>query len=154
MAYANTPEQAYTLLNQLQAKLQDRYKEMEEQGVNNIDLMKGLKEKRIVCIIEEYASLRLDKNFGKEIEDLIVYISNLGRASGIHLILATQRPDVNVISGRIKANIGSRACFATASSIDSKIVLDQPGAEKLGGKGDLLYLYPGKDPVRLQAFHL
>jgi len=70
------------------------------------------------------------------------------------LIIATQRPDVKIISGVIKANIGARICFATASQIDSKIILDQAGAEKLGGKGDMLYLYPGKDPVRLQSYHL
>lgn len=85
---------------------------------------------------------------------MVVDLSNLGRASGIHLVLATQRPDVTIISGRIKANIGARVCFATSSSIDSKIILDQAGAEKLGGKGDMLYLFPGKDPVRLQSYHL
>lgn len=155
MAYANTPSEALQMLTLLEEKMRMRYADMEKAGVNNIDLLTGkLKEKRIVCIIEEYASLRLDKLVWKDIEDLIVQISNLGRASWIHLILATQRPDVNVISGRIKANIGARACFATASQIDSKIIIEQPGAEKLGGKGDLLYLYPGKDPVRLQAFHL
>ena len=143
MAYANNPEDSYKLLELLKEKMMARYQDMEKAEVNNIDLLTGkLKEKRIVCVIEEYASLSLDKNYGKEIEDLIVYISNLGRAAGIHLILATQRPDVNVISGRIKANIGARVCFATASSIDSKIVLDQSGAEKLSGKGDMLYLYP------------
>lgn len=107
-----------------------------------------------MVIIEEYASLRLDPEYGKQIESLLLQLTNLGRAAGIHIILATQRPDVKIINGNIKTNIGCRVCFATASQIDSKIVLDQAGAEKLAGKGDMLYLYPGQEPVRLQSFYL
>lgn len=70
------------------------------------------------------------------------------------MILATQRPDATTMNGRIKANIGARVCFATASAIDSQIILEQPGAEKLAGKGDMLYLYPGKEPERLQSFYI
>jgi DNA segregation ATPase FtsK/SpoIIIE-like protein len=78
MAYANSPEDSYKLLGLLKEKMVARYQDMEKAEVNNIELLTGkLKEKRIVCVIEEYASLRLDKNYGKEIEDLIVYISNL-----------------------------------------------------------------------------
>ncbi len=134
MAYANSPREAMELLTLLKMKMTSRYQEMEQAEVNNFDLLNKIKEKRIVCMIEEYASLRLDKTYGKDIEDMVVDLSNLGRASGIHLVLATQRPDVTIISGRIKANIGARVCFATSSAIDSKIILDQAGAEKLGGK--------------------
>lgn len=80
----------------------------------------------MMVVIDEYASLRLDPNFGKEIEKLLVQITNMGRAAGIHLILATQRPSVDVITGLIKANIGCRICLSVASQIDSKVVLDQP----------------------------
>ena len=75
--------------------------------------------------------MRLDKEYGSQIESLVLQLTNLGRAAGIHMLLATQRPDVKIITGSIKANIGCRVCFATASQIDSKIVIEQIGAEKL-----------------------
>lgn len=142
---------ALEILKQLILEMEERYKQLEFKGINNIADMPGMR--RIMCVIEEFGSLRLSE-FGNEIEAQIEKLTNMGRAAGIHIILATQRPDVKVISGRIKNNIGTRACFAVASSIDSKVILEIPGAEKLGGKGDMLYLYPGNDPVRLQAFYL
>lgn len=155
MAYGNTAYESMDILTKMSMEMTKRYQDMEKAWVNNIELLTGkVKEKRIVCVIEEYANLRQDKTYGNDIEALIISISALGRAAWIHLIIATQRPDVKIISGVIKANIGARICFATASQIDSKIILDQVGAEKLGGKGDMLYLYPGKDPVRLQSYHL
>lgn len=149
--YGCEPDEALDMLLLVKRKMDERYKIMENKGVSNIA---ETDYPRIMFIIDEWAAIRLDKTVGKECEDLVVQITNLGRAAGIHMILATQRPDAVVMSGRIKANIGARVCFATASAMDSQIVIEQPGAEKLAGKGDMLYLYPGQEPIRLQSFYI
>lgn len=149
--YGNEPLEAWYMLGMIKDRMNDRYKSMESDRVTDIS---KTQHRRMLIVIEEYASLRLDPQYGTDIENLVIQITNLGRAAGIHMVLATQRPDVKIISGRIKANIGCRICFATASQIDSKIILDTIGAEKLAGKGDMLYLYPGQEPLRLQSFHL
>ena len=123
-------------------KIDDYNKKMEQEG--------GSKMPYWVVIIDEMADLMIAAR--KEVEDSIMRITQLARAAGIHLITATQRPSTDVITGVIKANIPSRIAFAVASQIDSRTILDSPGAEKLLGKGDMLYLPMGQNvPVRVQG---
>jgi S-DNA-T family DNA segregation ATPase FtsK/SpoIIIE len=104
----------------------------------------------IVVVIDELADLMMV--VGKKIEELIARLAQKARASGIHLILATQRPSVDVITGLIKANIPTRISFQVSSKIDSRTILDQMGAEALLGQGDMLYLTPGGGlPVRVHG---
>ena len=164
------PKKAAAALNWAVEEMMKRYKMFEREGVRDISgynqhIANFLKEGRrvdestnlpyekmpqIVIIIDELADLMMvSKN---EVEDAICRIAQLARAAGIHLVIATQRPSVNVITGVIKANIPSRIAFAVSSGVDSRTILDSVGAEKLLGKGDMLYYPQGTaKPVRIQG---
>ncbi|MDY2735961.1 FtsK/SpoIIIE family DNA translocase [Intestinibacter sp.] len=147
------PKKASNALNWAVSEMNKRYKLFAENGVKDITgYNKKCDEKmyKIVIIIDELADLMMA--CGNEVEDYICRLAQMARAAGMHLIIATQRPSVDVITGIIKANIPSRIAFAVSSQTDSRTILDMGGAEKLLGKGDMLY-YPlgAAKPVRIQG---
>ena len=142
-------------------QMEERYNKLEAKACRNIEEYNrnGGRMSKIVIVIDEFADLILanksQKNDGKETnaESAIVRLAQKSRAVGMHLVLGTQRPSVDVVTGLIKANLPTRIAFRTASRIDSQIILDQAGAEQLTGKGDMLFLDPSKKEVqRLQGF--
>ena len=168
-------KQAANALNWCVAEMERRYKLMSKMGVRNlagfntkITEAEKLEQKipnpfsltpeapeplqklpYIVVVIDELADLMMV--IGKKIEELIARLAQKARAAGIHLILATQRPSVDVITGLIKANVPSRIAFQVSSKIDSRTILDQMGAETLLGMGDMLYMPVGQPPIRVHG---
>ena len=160
------PSNALLALKAVEYEMEKRYDKLAKVGVRNIvdynikisdkkrrpkdtDTMKHYKMPYIVVIIDELADLMMTS--GKEVEEPIARIAQLARAVGIHLIVATQRPSVNVITGTIKANFGARVAYQAATKIDSRTILDMKGAEQLLGRGDMLFLPGGMPkPVRIQ----
>ena len=152
------PKKAAGALQWAVTEMMKRYRLMADAGVRDLDsynktcLGDDNREKlpQIVVIIDELADLMLVA--AKEVEESICRIAQMGRASGIHLVIATQRPSADVITGLMKANIPSRIAFAVASAMESRIILDTAGAEKLVGKGDMLYAPLGQGkPRRVQG---
>ena len=153
------PKKAAGSLQWAVTEMMRRYKAMSDAGVRDLESYnsiiesqqaEGKKLPQVVVIIDELADLMLVA--AKEVEESICRIAQMGRAAGIHLIIATQRPSADVITGLMKANIPSRIAFAVASAMESRIILDTPGAEKLVGKGDMLYAPIGiGKPKRVQG---
>lgn len=148
------PEKVISALRWVLAEMDRRYKLFAESGVRNLDgynEMSGFQAlPYIVVVIDELADIMLFSPV--EVEDAITRIAQMSRATGIHMVLATQRPSVDVITGLIKANIPSRIAFAVSSLVDSRVILDTQGAEKLLGRGDMLYLPPEQaKPIRIQG---
>ena len=152
------PKKAAGSLQWAVTEMLRRYKLMSELGVRDLEAYNsivtaeedGQKLPTVVIIIDELADLMMVA--AKEVEDSICRIAQMGRAAGMHLIIATQRPSANVITGLMKANIPSRIAFSVASAMESRIILDTMGAEKLVGKGDMLYAPIGSGkPLRVQG---
>ena len=153
------PKKAAGSLQWAVSEMMRRYKSMADAGVRDLESynsmidsqqIEGKKIPQVVVIIDELADLMLVA--AKEVEESICRIAQMGRASGIHLVIATQRPSADVITGLMKANIPSRIAFAVASAMESRIILDTQGAEKLVGKGDMLYAPIGNGkPKRVQG---
>ena len=146
-------DQVVALLKGLIREMLNRYRRMEQVGVRNIDSYNTKMSDNmpyLVVAIDELADLMMSASF--DVEQSICRLAQLGRATGIHLIIATQRPSVDVVTGLIKANFPSRVSFGVTSQVDSRTILDTAGAEKLLGKGDMLYLpVDGSKPQRVQG---
>ena len=152
------PKKAAGSLQWAVTEMLRRYRMMSDLGVRDLESYNsiiqqeedGQKLPQVVIIIDELADLMMVA--AKEVEDSICRIAQMGRAAGMHLIIATQRPSANVITGLMKANIPSRIAFSVASAMESRIILDTMGAEKLVGKGDMLYAPIGSGkPLRVQG---
>lgn len=165
------PKKASGALSWVVREMEERYKLLSRAGVKNIDsynleVDNGLKDELddagkpvfrtlpyILVVIDELADLMMVAP--AEVEESIARIAQMARAVGIHLVVATQRPSVDVVTGMIKANIPSRVAFTVASQTDSRVILDTTGAEKLVGRGDMLFLAAGKSkPVRVQGAYI
>ena len=149
-------DEVLSVLRAMQNEMTRRYKLMEEIGARNI---KGYNEKSgehmpfLVIVIDELADLMMAASY--EVEQGLVRLAQLGRAAGIHLIVATQRPSVKVVTGLLKANVPARIAFSVASQVDSRVILDTGGAEKLMGKGDMLLLNSDSPkPRRVQGTYV
>ena len=145
-------KKAASVLGWVVKEMENRYKLMTKEGVRNID---GYNSKHklpmpyIVVVVDEMSDLMLVA--GKEIENYIQKLSQMARAAGIHIIMATQRPSVDVITGTIKANFPTRISFQVTSKIDSRTILGEQGAEQLLGKGDMLYMSSANRVIRIHA---
>ncbi|MBR4472196.1 MAG: DNA translocase FtsK [Oscillospiraceae bacterium] len=154
------PKKAAGALQWSVVEMLKRYRAFSEVGVRDLDAFNTIQKKqkletlpRVVIVIDELADLMLVAS--KDVEESICRVAQMGRAAGMHLVIATQRPSADVITGLMKANIPSRIAFAVSSALESRIILDQGGAEKLIGFGDMLYspLGAGK-PTRIQGSYV
>lgn len=148
------PEKIVSALKWATREMDNRYKQFAQVGARNIEMYNELSGFQalpyIVIMVDELADIILFAP--AEVEDNICRLAQMARATGVHLVIATQRPSVDVLTGLIKANIPARMSFAVASMTDSRVILDSPGAEKLLGRGDMLYIPPDQaKPSRIQG---
>lgn len=151
------PKSVVSALKWAMEEMERRYKMFAEVGVRNIEGFHELSGFQnlpyLIILIDELADVMLFAP--AEVEDAITRIAQMSRATGIHLVVSTQRPSVDVITGLIKANIPCRIAFSVSSLIDSRVIIDQPGAEKLLGRGDMLYIPPDQaKPTRIQGAYV
>jgi len=151
------PKKVVSALKWTTHEMDERYKKLAEAGVRNIDAYNELAGytamANIVLVVDELADVMLFAP--AEVEENVTRIAQMARAVGIHLLLATQRPSVDVLTGLIKANIPARIAFNVSSMTDSRVILDTPGAEKLLGRGDMLFIPPDKaKPIRIQGTYV
>src|SRR5699024_1519487 len=160
------PKKASMALKKVVAEMEHRYELFSETGTRNLEAYNKYIQKQneltdekqpllpyFVVLVDELSDLMMVAS--KEVEDSITRLAQMARAAGIHLIIATQRPSVDVITGVIKANIPSRIAFSVSSQVDSRTIVDTGGAEKLVGRGDMLYIPVGKSkPIRVQGAFL
>ena len=143
VAHVYETEAAKTMLYISTLTMEYRYKQLQSSQSRHIDAHNAKVPDPLdyrVIIIDEFANLILDRGHGKEIERCVVRLAQMGRACGVHLVLATQRPTVNVVTGLIKANFPARISFPVATAIDSRVILDRKGAERLKHPGEMLFL--------------
>ena len=150
------PKKAKSALKWTVNEMENRYREMAEEGVRNISSYNDKAQKEgkkimpyIVVVVDEMADLMLSS--GKEIESYIQRLAQMARAAGVHIIMATQRPSVDVITGTIKANFPTRISFQVTSKIDSRTILGEQGAELLLGKGDMLFMSSASRTIRIHG---
>ncbi|KKR10245.1 MAG: cell division FtsK/SpoIIIE [Microgenomates group bacterium GW2011_GWA2_39_19] len=151
------PEKVISALKYLMSEMDRRYKMFAQVGARNVESYNEISGFQalpyIVLVIDELADIMLFSPV--EVEDAVTRLAQMSRATGIHMVLATQRPSVDVLTGLIKANIPCRMAFAVSSLVDSRVILDIPGAEKLLGRGDMLFLPPDEaKPRRIQGAYI
>jgi len=145
---------ALSMLNRLCCAMEERYTKLKDMNVRNIGEYNAVSEEKMpyyVVVIDEYGDLIMQS--GAALEKAICRIAQKARAVGIHMIISTQRPSTDIVTGRIKANFPTRIAFRTVSGTDSRVILDRIGAEKLTGKGDMLY-YNGGETIRCQCAYI
>ena len=145
---------ALSMLNRLCCAMEERYTKLKDMNVRNISEYNAVSEEKMpyyVVVIDEYGDLIMQS--GAALEKAICRIAQKARAVGIHMIISTQRPSTDIVTGRIKANFPTRIAFRTVSGTDSRVILDRIGAEKLTGKGDMLY-YNGGETIRCQCAYI
>lgn len=147
---------ANIMLDALCRLMEKRYSMLNELGVRNIKEYNSISDKKMeyyVVVIDEYGDLMMDREYGRSLERFICRLAQKARAVGMHLIISTQRPSATIVTGNIKANFPTRIAFRTTTGTDSRVILDQAGAERLTGNGDMLF-FAGAGTTRMQCAYV
>ena len=152
--YADDPKEITSILKTLVGEMNRRYKMLQAQKAKNLEVYNSSKVKLpyIFVFLDEFGDLVTNRKYGEYVSEFVLLLGQKARAAGIHLILTTQRPSTKIISGDIKANFPTRVAFKTATMVDSQVIIDHGGAEKLLGQGDMLFVNPQGKESRLQGF--